>query len=100
MIKRFNMANLGTSETVLAAPRAPCEETLYTLTHGPVVVKLQCFNTDESRASLSGRHGLRQLRGLCFGHSDDYTLAERARRASDRVQCHRHILWIEQAIQL
>jgi hypothetical protein len=37
---------------------------------------------------------------LRIGNAKDYTLAERARRTSDRVQRYRHILRIKQPVQL
>jgi hypothetical protein len=47
-----------------------------------------------------GQRDLSSLRRLHVGHANDYALAERASRASDRVQRHRYILRIKQPVQL
>ena len=43
-----------------------------------------------------------ELRALCFhvGYANDYTFTERPCRTSDRIECHRDIARVKQAIQL
>ncbi len=48
----------------------------------------------------TGRRGLCALRRLRVGDANDYVLAGRPRRRSDRIERHRDIARIEQAIQL
>ena len=48
---------------------------------------------------MAGRIGLRSF-SLRIGHSNDYAFAERPRCPSDRVESHRNVLRVQEAIKL